>query len=1116
MRTYKKFRLLAGVLSVVLLLAVVPVPAALAAGSAVTVQWNNEKQVMDGLGGAWAFNKGEPLVEFLTKAPGITEGLLDLLFDTEKGIGLDIVRVIVGDGGITNAATGAQWGNRWYDGPSDTIEPEEGQFVWDMPNWEQVKPTFDRGQVFVMQEAQKRGVETFYANAWTAPYWMKKNQSVMGQNANGQAPELREDLDGNGRKKYYQAYADYFVEYALGYKREFGITITHICPVNESEAQHGYSGIVLRGAAYKEFIEEYLGPALKKATDEGRFAALGMAPPLLVGPEATNLSALSQYSATLQNINAETQKHDYINVFSTHVYGSAGTFNNGPATAGVTSGFPAYLRSYGKLWQTEYMTQNNSSSASSANTQVYANQTITDGLYWTRFISNMFTSDPGFNAYLWWWPLGNNGADGSDLIRMATTGSPQGNGDTTTGEVRVFKRFYTFGQISRFIDPGYVRMEATRAPATGVTVIAYKNPANDDFSLVVTNEGADVTLDFTLQDFPAGTDGVVGFRTSASENQKKLAPIAVSGGSFSLDLPAKTVVTLVPVLGEKASLPGLDGWRDIHSSLEAEVNDGTNAALTAENGLVSGLGNNEYLKFANINFADGSANGGIVRRHILSLTAYAASQSGGLIEARVGSPTGKVVGTLLIPAGTGEMKAYTTQIDTGDLGAYGAHVDLYLVARGQDSNLFALDRFEFGETYIAPKTVLTNGGFDTNRATPWVSSGTATLATTNAQNYNAPTVATNTTNAYSLAVSAREAGSGAAQDITGKLTVGETYKLNAFFMAGVASAAAKAELVALDAEGAVVDSTLIAERNDLKAMVWSQLDGSFRYTAPAAEFTKLMLVISDDTDNNFFLEEVTLVPAPNKAMLLTLLAANVSADNYPPATWTAIQEKKAEGWLLVTNENATQAAVDALADALMALYGPVAEVFGFMATTDAALLSAGDFFKVTAGFAQSVSTNATTLTFLYDASKFLYRGFVPGPGVTVVETDNQPGSLTVTLMSEGYDVTSFGEAQFSVRDDVTQVNADYAIAVNADFVYKDMSGNKTTIHASDSVSVTTAGKAGDTNGDGKVTLIDLSNVIDLFGVTSADPLWAQAKFFDFNKNGAIDIGDVTHVAKLIK
>jgi Ca2+-binding EF-hand superfamily protein len=56
---------------------------------------------------------------------------------------------------------------------------------------------------------------------------------------------------------------------------------------------------------------------------------------------------------------------------------------------------------------------------------------------------------------------------------------------------------------------------------------------------------------------------------------------------------------------------------------------------------------------------------------------------------------------------------------------------------------------------------------------------------------------------------------------------------------------------------------------------------------------------------------------------------------------------------------------------------------------------------------------------------------------------------------------------------------------------------------------------GDTDGDGVITLIDISNIVDMFGVNSEDPLWAEARFFDFNNNNEIDIADIVVIAKQI-
>lgn len=1088
-------------------------PAAVkAANPTVTVEWNNEKQVMEGLGGSWAFNKGEPLVEFNKTIPEVTEELLDMVFDDEKGIGIDVVRVIIGDGGITNPATGAEWGNRWYDGPSDTIWPhEDSGFVWDMENWEEIKPTFDRGQIYVMKEAQKRGVKTFYATAWSPPYWMKKNMSVMGQNANGQPPELKDDVDENGRKIYYQAYADYMVEYAIGYKREFDIEITHICPVNESEAQHGYSGIVLRGNAFKEFIESYLGPALKEAEEQGRFAEVGMKAPKLVAPETTNLSALSQYASTMNNINPDTGRHDYIDVFSTHLYGSAGTFNNGPATAG-TGQYPAYVRNYESIWQTEYMTQSGRSDANQP-TQVYRNQAIDDGLYWTRFISNTFTSDPGFNAYLWWWPLANNGADGSDLIRLCHTGQPQGVGSTTTGLYRVFKRFYTFGQISRFIDPGYVRMEATRAPAANVTVIAYKAPDEKDFSIVVTNEAdSDVTLDFDLQDFPDGITGMTAFRTSSSENQKKLTGIAVSGNKFTAVVPAKSVVTFVPENGEKAKLPGLDYRRDIFSNLQAEDNDGSNADITVSDGAVYGLGNNDYIKFANINFADGSANGGIVKRHILSMTAVAAPLDGGLIEIRVGSPDGKVVGTFNIPPGDGDFESYTIQVDTGDLGAYGTNVDIYAVARGIGNNMFAIDRFDFGENYIPPQTVLENGGFDSSNISMWQPYGTASLSRTGDQLYNAPTASTSTTNAYSLLVSGRSDGSGTAQNITGKLTNGERYRVNAFFMPTDPDTKAAIRLVGYDAGGEKVYDETIASRDKLVPMVWSQVDGVFRCDIPD-NVDSLMLVLGNDSGANLYLEEVTLVPFADKEALITALNTEYNQELYDDEEWASIEDALLAAGSLLTDANASQRDIDGIVELLGSMIP-----YELYLECDKSIIKKGDYFNIITSLSNTLNSNTVSITYLFDGTKFAYRGFTPESGLTVINSNVEDGKVTLILAKlDGYGIAEIGKALFAPKEDAVLKNDYIPVEAYVDMVVQDEDGIKEIRKAYGAAEIKTGSdNPADTNGDGVIDLLDLSNVIDYFGVTSEDSEWRYAEFYDFNENDEIDISDIVFVAQAIQ
>jgi Beta-1,4-xylanase len=865
------------------------------------IDWLTEFQVMDGLGTSNAFNKASAIRQVYEINPESGQRLLDLLFDDEKGIGLDIVRMIVGDGGITNPSTRAEWGNRWYDGPSDTVEPEEGQFVWDQPGWNDptapnYKGNFDKDNVWMCHKAMEYGVKTFYANAWTPPYWMKQNNSVVGNNSGNQTQGTQGD---RLKDDYYGKYANYLIQFALGYYREFGIHITHIGPANESEASHtSYSGFRINVEQYQKLLGEM---KIKLAEYADDFAALGITPPIIVGPEGTSINQSantggSNYGALMSSDIGK----EMFGVFSTHLYGGANTFANGPQTATAATGsFPTWLRDYNSIWQTEYMTQNNSSSASSANTQLYANQGITDGLYWANLISNMFASDPGFTGWIWWWAAAANGADGSDLIRIFNSGSPQGNGSTTSGVYRVFKRFYTFGNFSRFVNPGFVRIGANRAPVSGVNVTAYKDPATDKYVIVAVNTSTttEQTISFSLKDFPTGANAVVGYVTDASRNQKKLDPISITGGQFIATLPINSVITFVPESID--NLPGLDTNRDIFSILEAEENDGIGGNVSVVDGSVNkavdGLKNGNYIKYANVDFVDGSANGGIVRRHVLSLDAIVKAPVGGIIEARIDNPyDGKIVGRFVIAEGNNSYQTVSAQINTGDNAAQGFH-DLYLIFGGSEESIFTVDRFVFGEKVVATdfwaasNNLVSNGSFETGSGSPRRPTGWTTIAGANAleatsnQTYSAPPTATNQTAAYSAQ---SLAGAGVAQDVTTALAGKDGLKMqiiSQFMPTTFGESDAQVKLVAYNGT-TVVDTKVIASRKINQKEVtygkatqkagflpwfWFQLDSVFTYEEPTVAFTKIQIEFTDNTANDLFIEEVSLTLANYNPIVIT-------------------------------------------------------------------------------------------------------------------------------------------------------------------------------------------------------------------------------------------------------
>ncbi len=192
-------------------------------------------------------------------------------------------------------------------------------------------------------------------------------------------------------------------------------------------------------------------------------------------------------------------------------------------------------------------------------------------------------------------------------------------------------------------------------------------------------------------------------------------------------------------------------------------------------------------------------------------------------------------------------------------------------------------------------------------------------------------------------------------------------------------------------------------------------------------------------------------------------------------------------------------------------------------TTTANLVKKGDYFDVTVSLPETTTANAVSLVLNYDKDKFEYAGNLGADplqasyidGVTYLTSDAGDGNIKLTMMIPDYKTKYLVSLRFRARENADIQNADNSITATANLVYKTSEGSKFVFPVSGSTDFTTSGNPGDTDADGKVTLLDLSNVIDMFGVKNGDVLWAKAKFFDFNKNKAIDIADIVAVAKLI-
>jgi hypothetical protein len=180
-------------------------------------------------------------------------------------------------------------------------------------------------------------------------------------------------------------------------------------------------------------------------------------------------------------------------------------------------------------------------------------------------------------------------------------------------------------------------------------------------------------------------------------------------------------------------------------------------------------------------------------------------------------------------------------------------------------------------------------------------------------------------------------------------------------------------------------------------------------------------------------------------------------------------------------------------------------------TSDKPAVKAGDWFYLTAAFDQETETNAAILTYTYDAKLFHYNGFTPADGVTVLNIVTDEGSVSVTLMAPSYDVTEFGRLLLQAREDAGFNGMLKTFSADAQYV---LNG------AIKSIAQSKAFTSVKTLGDiqiGSFTLIDLSNIIDMFGADITHSNWYNVYVnWDFNNNNEIDIYDIVFVAQRIQ
>lgn len=439
-----------------------------AAVAGVAYTGDHVRQQIDGFGFSEAFQQAG-VMRLLAEADQAS--LLNLMFSPAGGMGYSILRNQIGDATQPRPNTG----------DIQAIEPTKGEFVF----------SGDENQLWLMNEAKKRGCTRFLASCWSPPAWMKTNGKVH---------------DGALKKEYYQAFADMLATYVAEYKKRFDLDIYALSPTNEPNfvPTQDYASCKWTGEELSKFLRENLLPALK---------AKGVSPEVVIDEH-------EHWSDDFINVildDAESSKA--IHIVAAHAYAP----DSGPyVSIGARTGTFAKALGQGKrVWETEVSV--------GTGAQIL---NMNDGVYWARVIHSHMVEN-NVSAWLYWWGAAITNTR-SSLIWI----------DAANKKYQLSKRFFTIGHFARFVRPGYHRVDATPTPAPNTYFSAYLSPDSKRLICVAINDDS-VERPLTIQPggFPATSCTAV--RTSNTETHTKLPPISLTNGVAEVVTTPLSVTTYI-------------------------------------------------------------------------------------------------------------------------------------------------------------------------------------------------------------------------------------------------------------------------------------------------------------------------------------------------------------------------------------------------------------------------------------------------------------------------------------------------------------------------------------------------------------------------------------------
>jgi glucosylceramidase len=453
--------------AVALVTAVMTAPSPAVARSHITIKPTESHQAIDGFGYSIAFQRSS-LVHNLSQ--GNREKALDLLLDRETGAAPSILRLGIGSSASTTYDLMLSIQPADPGGPTATP-----QYSWD--GW-------DGGQVWYAKEARKRGIKQFYADAWSAPGYMKDNGTDTG---GGALCGLEGTTCASG--DWREAYARYLVQYTRFYRQE-GIKIKDLGFTNEPDWTTSYASMRFTPAQAAEFVK-VLGPIAHRAG---------------VNVACCDSFGWQQSDAYAQAIESDPQARRQLDLFTGHGYASPA---DRPLSTTATT------------WMSEWAP----SSVADGWNPAWDSGKGTDGIALAQRIHDTLALADS-SAFIYW--LGSSRGGTAALIQV----------DDANDAYQVSSRLYAFAAYSRFIRPGATRIGVT-SPQETLKISAYRNADGTEVVQILNTATTAITTDINMKRPTA-------YLTDSTHNLQQASDIVSTRGHHTtVNLAPRSLTTLV-------------------------------------------------------------------------------------------------------------------------------------------------------------------------------------------------------------------------------------------------------------------------------------------------------------------------------------------------------------------------------------------------------------------------------------------------------------------------------------------------------------------------------------------------------------------------------------------